>query len=462
MIRRLLLILVAAVLVLSAELAFAWESDFHYGLTKWLAIQAGFAGNDPEIIAQGTLNRDHGINDARFLVLHYACLGRDLQASENVRDDHFPSFAKLPTQPKDRDVVAGSDAAAREAKMEIEYTGPGDRDYGLKKFGEALHPLQDSWSHAGIPGAPWFCSSELSWGHPDTRGGWRRHDADFTSYKDPNTAINAANATYEMMQAYLAKRKWPASGKSWVLIKADVGKFVELATKSAKQEWFAEHGFTKFDFLTETNLDEGETQFSYSARLARVPTCDLPDTLKELSERKAPKDVRKFFQEFISAWIMDKESKNVMNRFVNAEAVGKSMAQESREALAISPDMVDKRFWIWRLRDHGLANKLGHGVGALQSKTLLDDLSKTMGKPNALTSFKSVSSALVPLSKGAPPYLVVEIPRWVPGTTVSGEDGTRYAAVLRFKNAPHDLVMAIASRKGSEWRIVDLIWTIDH
>ena len=166
-------VMTVVLLVLRAAPALGWEADVHYGLNKWLAAKTGFDSRDAESIAHGTLNKDHGINDARFLVWHYACLGRDIQASELVRDAHFPSFVKLPDEAEARKVVAGSAAATREARKEVEVADTGDREFGLLKFGEALHPLQDSWSHQGVPGIPPLCSSELSWGHPTHGEGGR-------------------------------------------------------------------------------------------------------------------------------------------------------------------------------------------------------------------------------------------------------------------------------------------------
>src|SRR6476469_10966371 len=116
---RLLLI----AMLMSAHAAFAWESDVHYGLTKWLAIQAGFPEQDAELVAKGTWDRDHGINDAVHLVIHYACFGRDEQASELVRDSHFPSFTNLPADAKARAVEAGSKAATRQVRQEIQDAG---------------------------------------------------------------------------------------------------------------------------------------------------------------------------------------------------------------------------------------------------------------------------------------------------------------------------------------------------
>lgn len=460
--KRLLVFTVTALaplLIFSVEPTFAWESDFHYGLTKWLAIQTGFSRDDAERVAQGTLNMDEGINDARYLVLHYACLSRDLQASQHVRDAHFPSFAELPAPAKSREVTAGSDAASREARKEIELPG-GDRNHSLSKFGETLHPLEDSWSHQGVPGIPWLCNSDLSWGHPDARGGWNRHEADFT-YLWVTDTIAAAQATFQLMQAYLEKRAWPRSDKSWDSIKSEVEKFAGLKTKAEKQAWFAERGFANFDFLKEVSIPDGEQAYAYSARLTRVPTRDLPAELKELTGREVPEEVKAFYRKFFSAWISERDYKKLLARFVDTAAVTRTLAQESRGKGAITQEMVAARFWIWRLRDHGRASEFGHGIPLPSKQQLLNYLLYDF-PPKELTAFESTDEALVPLGKEAPPYLVIELPSLQADKVMPGQKEARYAALARFKNAPHDVVMVIASKIKNAWRIISLTWAIDH
>jgi hypothetical protein len=48
------------IFTLVAIRAAAWEKDLHYGLTKWLAYQAGFSLDDAETIAKGAEAPDEG------------------------------------------------------------------------------------------------------------------------------------------------------------------------------------------------------------------------------------------------------------------------------------------------------------------------------------------------------------------------------------------------------------------
>jgi hypothetical protein len=437
----------------------AWESDVHFGLTKWLAIQAGFTAPDAETIAAGTLNLDHGIFDARHLVVHYACFGRDQQASEIVRDAHFPSFAKIPNSPEARRVAAGSKPARRRAEQEVEPTVKIEeqREFELRKFGEALHPLQDSWSHQGVPDTPlsWMCSDELSWGHPDKRGGWASHDADLT-YHWPEDTLATAKATYALLEAYLAKRKWPRSGKPWTSLEGEVREFAKIETKTAKVAWFTKRGFTDVAFLDETTLDDGDQEFGYSARLTRVPAKMQPEQIAGQPVREIPADVRAFYLSFFNAWLTEQSSEPVLERFVEMKQAVQNLRAQRRDREA-GPDMVSARLWIWRLRDHGLANKLGHGLGGPKAREAFGALREAFKTSKALTDFKSTEDGLIPLAAGEPPYLIVGLP-----AGPKAPAGLQYAALARFKNAPHDVVMVTVSKVGNDWRIVDLDWTIDH
>ena len=111
--------LTTAVLLLTVTAASAWENDFHYGLTKWLALQAGFGREDAEKIAIANVEADVGSEDAIHNVFFYACLFRDEKASERVRDLHFPTFETVPNPPRRRAVEAGSRAALHQTLKEI-------------------------------------------------------------------------------------------------------------------------------------------------------------------------------------------------------------------------------------------------------------------------------------------------------------------------------------------------------
>ena len=54
------LLLVSALLLIAPERATAFEADVHYGLTDWLALQAGFEPLQAQIIATGDERVDFG------------------------------------------------------------------------------------------------------------------------------------------------------------------------------------------------------------------------------------------------------------------------------------------------------------------------------------------------------------------------------------------------------------------
>jgi len=449
--------LLVMTMLMAAHAAFAWESDVHYGLTKWLAIQAGFPEQDAELVAKGTWDRDHGINDAVHLVIHYACFGRDEQASELVRDSHFPSFTNLPADAKARAVEAGSKAATRQVRQEIQDAG-GEHAFDLKQFGAALHPLQDSWSHAGVPDSPatWLCDSQLSWGHPVARGGNRSHDADLT-YKWPEDTRLTAKITYEFMQAFLDKNSGSHSGKPWSAIEKEVQEFGALETKFGKEKWFKGHGFTKTAFLDEISLEDGERSYSQSAELVKPSTKPLPDSLKARTQ-DVPSDVRTFYASFFEAWTTEKDLMRFQGRLRKLGAIKEGGKMNGEGFEGGKPDALAARLWTWRLRDHGLANKLGHGRGDLEML-----MSATMHQ-QALTESHSVEQSLVPLGEGAPPYLIVTLPKDAKalGTPDQPQGKPVYAALARFKHAIHDLVIVVVSGDKGTIGIDGVFWTIDH
>src|SRR6267142_2016207 len=146
------LILFATITLVVAAGAQAWESDVHYGLTYWLALQAGFTDDAARVVAEADLSLDRGIRAAPVAVGVYACRG-DYGASRDVRDNHFPTDVNVPNPPERREVVANSAAARRraldEANRKIDPKYGNAHSESLGRFGEGLHPLQDSWSHQG-------------------------------------------------------------------------------------------------------------------------------------------------------------------------------------------------------------------------------------------------------------------------------------------------------------------------
>ena len=174
-------------LLLSMSAASGFESDVHYGLTNWLALQAGFDELSAKTIATGDQRVDSGDMQYLGLVLAYACVAQDDLRSKLAGQHHYPSAAATPATPEKRAVAAGGDVAIKAGQAAVKVPA-GQAIYRLFILGEALHIVQDSWSHQGIPGVPqpaegvFTCDSTRAWGHPTSRGGWNSHKADLTVY----------------------------------------------------------------------------------------------------------------------------------------------------------------------------------------------------------------------------------------------------------------------------------------
>src|SRR5262249_8512438 len=144
--------LAMALLYVGAD-CFAFESDVHYGLTEWLARNAGFDPEAAATIATGDQRVDSG--DMQFIDLLFmdACVARHDVGATRAGVHPYPSSGTVPVPPDAQVVAPGSPAATQAALAAIEVPRSQAR-YRLLLLGEALHILQDSWSHQGVPAVP--------------------------------------------------------------------------------------------------------------------------------------------------------------------------------------------------------------------------------------------------------------------------------------------------------------------
>jgi hypothetical protein len=70
----------------------AWEADVHYGLTRWLALKAGFAPEYADAIAYYAQQPDEeAYSEAVGVSFWYVIIQRNQSASENIGKLHFPN-----------------------------------------------------------------------------------------------------------------------------------------------------------------------------------------------------------------------------------------------------------------------------------------------------------------------------------------------------------------------------------
>jgi hypothetical protein len=436
------LLLLTALLTASAP-SFAFEADVHYGLTHWLALQTGFDPLAAQIIATGDQRVDSG--DMQFIdvVALYACLGKDDVGASRAGSHHYPTAGSVPGPLETRAVSSGSDAARKAALAAIKVS-PSQAAYMLHKLGEALHILQDSWSHQGVPDVPRFgdvpfgCDATRAWGHPKTRGGASSHKADLTSYWPADT-VAMAKATYDILTQYPLISGKERTARTWEEIRPALDGFIKASTKTNKAGWFVAHGVSDVSFLEGISRPDGAKAFAQQWPGRKLP----PLAGKESRQHRVDADVLDFYNRFFARWLGTTDFGAVAAQF-GAAAANSELAM---------------RLKLWRLRDHGSVAELAHTPGPLttRQRESLDAIAK---RPNAYARYPTIAAAYFPLlphGDDASPLL----PFFVSVATPPG--GHPHAmAVAKFRHAPYDIVGVVAERIGASWRVVSIVSTVDH
>src|SRR6185312_7827104 len=258
-------LLLSAALLIAPAPATAFEADVHYGLTDWLARQAGFEPTQAQIIATGDQRVDSGDMPDIDVVALYACLNKDEISARRAGVHHYPSAAGVPGAPEARAVSPDSDVA-RKAALSTLGVNPSQAAFRLLQLGESLHILQDSWAHQGIPSVPQLsdtefpCDSKLAWGLPEARGGPQSHRADLTM-DWPADTVAMAQATYEILTRYPAISDVQRKARSWDDIRPDLDAFISASSKTEKAHWFAAHSMSDASFLEGISLPDGAEAF---------------------------------------------------------------------------------------------------------------------------------------------------------------------------------------------------------
>lgn len=436
----------------AAAAAGAAESDVHFGLTKFLALQAGFEPGQAEAIALGDQRAESGDMQFVALVFDYACLGRDAELAGEVASRSYPSATPAPADPAQRIVVAGSDAA----RAEIDRMGsvkPSQGGFRLYELGQALHVLQDAYFHEGVPEAasmaPWFaCDPQLSWGHPRARGGPDSHAADLT-HRWPADVERMARATYDALLRYPTIGTVQRRSAAWPSVRPALEGFAKAATKAEKQAWFAAHGIEQTSFLAGISLPDGARPFDQQWDGRRLPRLG---TLQSRQHETDPA-LLDFYSRFFVEWLSTDDFDALADAHVSrAGRTDKSAAADRAELAA--------RLRLWRLRDHGAVAELAHAKGRLTPR----QLSSVAGLARAgagLARNERNADAVFPLvtnTRVASPLL----PFIVRNAPPSGDGNARAVAIAKLRHAPYDTVGVVAENVKGSWAVVAVVGVADH
>lgn len=416
----------ALMLGLVAGSAAAFEGDTHYGMTLWLALQAGFNEREAATIATGNQRVDSGDMQYVDLGLMYACLGKDDVGVQRARGHHYPAGGP------------GSEAALKAARS-MTRTPADKTGFLLLKLGEALHILQDSWAHQGEPEVPLggksgvACDPSRAWGHAKARGGAHSHRADLTRHWPADT-VTAAKATYDVLVQYPPIAGVKRTPRAWDEIRPLLDGFVKASTKTQKRAWFAKQGIADASFLEGISLPDGAQPFELKWGGRRVP----PVPTHQSRQHHVDAQLLDFFHRFFDRWLASQDFAALAKEF--------GPASPARRA-----DLA-ARLKLWRVRDHGRVADLAHKAGMLTEKELA-----RVAAIKALAKYAQPLDAyfpLLPRIEGVSPLL----PFFVAETA---KDGTAAAAV-KFRHAPYDALAVVAAKSGGRWRIESILATVDH
>jgi hypothetical protein len=430
----------------------AYESDVHFGLTRWLALRAGFEESQADAIATADQHVDGDMIETLELGIEFACAGAFPGAARQAQHGHYPSAAALPSPPANRAVLPGSDAA-RAALIAVRATLSGKEGLMLGKFGAALHPLQDSWAHQGIAsvprvGASLRCDATLAYAHPAARGGPGSHAAD-ASAPWPADALAMARATYDELVGYPAIDGRSRKAAPWESLLPVLQGFVKGTTKTQKRTWFVGQGMQDTRFLGGISLPDGPDPGGLEWNGRRFLALPGNGSM----QHDAPADARAFVDRLLARWLGAERVETVVAEMAGSPAG----ARPSAAAPWPSARELAARLKLWKMRDHGSAAEIVHAPSPL-GPAQLRAAERLAGDPRALIAPTEVSQAVYALQPAtqAPmpllPYILHTLP-------ASG-GASKMVAIAKLRHAPYDSIGWVIERRANGWTLVDVVASV--
>jgi hypothetical protein len=350
------------VAVLSTRNLQGWEEDLHYLLTFWLADHAGFSRADANTIAEGARRYDESTFFSAIGGVFWAVLTNDYGAAESVRDRHFASDGPLPSPPQRRAVRPNSPSARRAAEAAL--LQQGDR---LLELGEALHSLQDSWSHQGVPDVPFGVNEQYAFGHPRERGGWLSHSADKT-HLHLEDAVATARATYDVMLKYLdtRPRKREHAADPWTKLEGSVREFAGAKNRGEKDRWASRHipedaraALVPLDGLGRPSLlGPGEPAFAAIGLRYIDVACNGCSGAGGLP--MMPEGLEQTAKSFFDTWVARHDVAGA-RQFFDLPSIKSLMGSSNIQSDVEVIEWIDRFLTIQLMLDHERIDALGHG-----------------------------------------------------------------------------------------------------
>lgn len=433
----------------------------NFGLTKWLAIQAGFTREQADALGIGDQRVNSGDMQYMQLLPTYACLASDRESADIVRLMHFPSQGTVPAPPDRRSVVPGNDIATT-ALVKLDDAKPNQTPYLLYLMGAALHTFQASWMHQGVPdvpepfGALAPCDPTLAWANPHARGGWNSHKADLT-HAWPAETLAMAEATYGALKRLPPIGQAQRSPRPWTDVRAKLAGFIRAATKTEKGKWFEAQGIRDVSFLEGISLPDGAERFELTWARRKLP----PLSTMQSTQHHIEQDLLDAMSRFFTQWASVTDFEALATQMAEPDRAARSSADW--QSLGFAPSdrgELAARLRAWRIRDHGGVAEAAHAIHSLNPSQRAQ-LSAIARDARQLATYSVPTEAYFPLLVNGPepsPLLAFILYPVVSSTP----ENPRAIAVTKFRHAPYDTVEVLVERIDHRWCIVAIRALVDH
>jgi hypothetical protein len=435
----------------------AWEADVHYGLTKWLALQAGYSTQQAEWVASSNQGTDDSWPRNPIATTVIAACGRfrDPDSSETVRYNHFPAQKGPPNAPAIRVVEPGK--AFEDAGRRRIPAVDGKEDT-LRALGRYLHTFQDSWSHQGVPDVPPWCEPSLAWGHSKARGGWACHIADQTYHWYDSDVPAMAQATYDILRQSLPG----ANAPDWNALDPKVEYFSAARTKWMKDEWFKAENFSDRRFLQGISLPDcepGKPCIPYEYGWLAERWKAFRDNLEKATPTAVPDEFRRLFDRFFTTLVEQRDAATMRFEILSEETVAASYAR----GMHVDPKCTGLFSRMYSLM---LGKGVLDGTGAQQPLSLCKLVAglerDKRDQIDCAEALKAADEAISSAQPRGPGFAVVapDLPlsQKYAYRIIGGQTPQTYVALGRFIHLPRDVLAVEAGMVNNRAVITSVFW----
>ena len=163
-----------------------------------------------------------------------------------------------------------------------------------------------------------------------------------------------------------------------------------------------------------------------------------------------------FYNRFFARWLSGEDFAAVVAEFSKAPDASGGTA-----GAAMSPEELESRLKLWRLRDHGRVAELALQREPLtaEERAVIDAIAK---QPDAYAGYEPLSSAYYPLLPVSDDTDVSPLLPYFIGMLSPNAGHPQAIAVTKFRHAPYNVVEVISENIDSQWRVTSIVSTVDH